>query len=63
MKKRKKLKGDSININYLLLGQTDPDIPNVSPEVLKEMWECAKPKVSKPVGKLIVFGTGGEFKP
>lgn len=62
MKKKVRLKGERLDIvemNFLLYGQADPDMPNLPPDVLAEMYECAKPKLSKPIGKVIIVGTGG----
>lgn len=60
MKDNKKLKGSGIDLyemNMVLYGTGDPDTPNISPSTMKEIWDCAKPKIDIPIGRVIITGT------
>lgn len=50
-------------LNLLMYGELDPDMPNIPPEIAKEMWKACEPKFSQNrVGKVFLFGTGGDIK-
>ena len=62
----KKLSGKSLDLagmNQYYFGQADPDAINLPPEALKRLHDRFWPKLkTKPVGKIIIFGTAGELK-
>lgn len=61
MKKDKTLKGyppSLTDMNLVLFGQMDPDVPNIPSSKLKEMYAAAYPSVfTKPIGGIVIFST------
>lgn len=56
---KKRLKGERYDAVAEFYGTSDPDTPNLSSEQLKRIFECAKPKLGKPIGKVVIIGVHG----
>lgn len=61
----KKLRGGPFNWvlwNLAHFGVMDPDMPQAPPAEILKAWEAARPKLIRPLGSVIVFGTGGSIE-